>query len=231
MKNSFGDSLLSLFYPNLCLACEAKEVPKNEVLCIQCQYKLPQTEYHLQKENPFTQRFWGRLPLFSGASLFKFTKAGHVQQLIHQLKYKGKKEVGIKMGERYGQQLKDSPLFQNIDIIIPVPLHPKKKHLRGYNQSSMIAKGLSESMGKMWSDKSLLKTDFSETQTRKSRMDRLENVSGSFSIGHADLLKNKHVLLVDDVMTTGATLESCGLKILEVENTRLSMLTLAIADT
>ena len=226
----FTDGLISLFFPNLCLACGSREIYTGAVLCIKCQHKLPQTQFHFQKDNAFTQRFWGRLPLFSGAALFRFTKGGHVQHLIHQLKYKGKKEVGIKVGEFYGRLLMKSPLFSAIDLIIPVPLHSKKKHIRGYNQSSMIAKGLSKSMEKPWLDKGLLRIEFSDTQTRKSRMDRLDNVSRAFVVGDSKRLKGKHILLVDDVITTGATLESCGLKILEVPNTRLSMLTLAIAN-
>ncbi|KAA3625342.1 MAG: ComF family protein [Bacteroidetes bacterium] len=225
-----GDELLSLFYPNLCLACQSNAPINNQVLCLRCSFKLPQTQFHLHKENAFTERFWGRLSLEAGASLYRFTKGGHVQNLIHHLKYRGRREVGIKCGEYFGHQLKKSPLFSGIDLIIPVPLHPKKKHQRGYNQSDMIAKGLSKSMSVPWAADILIRKTFTETQTQKSRMERLENVAQAFCVTDPDRIKGKHILLVDDVITTGATLEICALKILEVPNTKVSMVTLAFAD-
>jgi competence protein ComFC len=228
--SQMGDDFMSLFYPRLCLACQSNAPVKSNILCVRCSYKLPQTRFHLLEENAFTERFWGRLPLEAGASLYRFTKGGSVQNLIHQLKYKGRKEVGLKTGQFYGQQLKQSPLFQKIDLILPVPLHPKKKHQRGYNQSDMIARGLSGSMHVPWSDKILIRASFTETQTRKSRMERLENVSQAFDLCHVSSIKGKHLLLVDDVITTGATLETCALKILEIPGTKVSMVTLAFAD-
>lgn len=233
MKNKYLDFLhgfLNLFYPDLCLACQEKPPVKSDILCIQCQYKLPQTKFHLQKENAFTDRFWGRLPLEAGASLYRFTKGGYVQNLIHQLKYNRKREVGIQSGRYYGRQLRKSLFFDNIDLIIPIPLHPKKKHKRGYNQSSLIARGLSEGMNIPWSDNILERKTFTATQTRKSRTERLDNVATAFTLRNPDLIKGKHILLVDDVITTGATLETCGLKILAVPDTKLSLVTLAFAD-
>ena len=228
--SQLAEGVLSLFYPHLCLACQSNPPTVSEMLCVECQYKLPQTRFHHHKENAFTERFWGRLPLEAGASLYRFTKGGHVQQLVHQLKYKGRKEVGIKAGRFYGLELKASPHFKKIDLILPVPLHPKKKHQRGYNQSSMIAKGLSEGMGIPWSENGLIRKAFTDTQTKKSRMERLENVGEAFEVKEVSLLKGKHILLVDDVITTGATLETCCLKILEVPGTKVSMVTLAFAE-
>jgi ComF family protein len=233
MKNlisKYAQGILSLFYPDLCLACQSNMPVKEDILCVKCQLKLPKTKFHLQKENAFTERFWGRLPLHAAASLYRFTKGGHVQHLIHQLKYKGKKDVGLKLGQHYGEQLKTTPLFQDIDLIIPVPLHPKKKHKRGYNQSSLIARGLSEAMEIPWADKGLVRTAFTDTQTQKSRIERLENVQSAFAVPEASMLHGKHILLVDDVITTGATLEICALKILALSNTKVSMVTLAFAD-
>ena len=228
--SQISDDFLSLFYPDLCLACQKNAPVKSQLLCVRCSFKLPQTRFHLHVENAFTDRFWGRFPLQAGASLYRFTKGGGVQNLIHQLKYKGRKEVGFKTGRFYGQQLKESLFFRELDMIVPVPLHPRKQHQRGYNQSDMIAQGLAQGMQIPWSDNVLLRKSFTETQTRKSRLERLENVSKAFATRNPSAIKGKHLLLVDDVITTGATLETCALKILEVPDTRVSMVTLAFAD-
>lgn len=227
---SVFDDLVGLLYPNLCLACSEHPPVHGEVICLNCQINLPRTNFHLDKENPFTERFWGRMPLESGAALYHFVKGGRVQELLHRLKYEGKREIGIKLGEWYGRQLLESPYFKNIDVIVPVPLHPKKERLRGYNQAAMFAQGIAEAMGKPWFKDGLVRQIFTETQTQKSRAERLENVSEVFAIGDAKKLWGKHVLLVDDVMTTGATMEACGTKILALTATKLSMATIAIAD-
>lgn len=227
---SYLNDLVSLLYPNLCMACSENLPSRGEIICLRCQYKLPKTNFHLEKDNPFTERFWGRLSLENGASLYHFVKGGRVQELLHRLKYLGKHEIGLRLGQWYGHQLRESPLYKDIDLIVPVPLHPRKERLRGYNQSAMFAKGLSESMGKPWSKNALLRNTFTETQTHKSRAERLENVLEVFEVANTKALESKHILLVDDVMTTGATLEACGSKILGVPGTKLSMVTIAIAD-
>ncbi len=224
------EDLLALFYPNLCLACRETQPAKQDVVCTSCQFKLPKTDFHLEKDNDLTARFWGRLPLESGAALYHFVKGGRVQALLHQLKYNGKQEIGIKLGQRYGSQLRDSPFFKDIDVILPVPLHPKKELKRGYNQSALFAKGISDTMGKPWIKEGLIRKAFTETQTQKSRMERLENVMAVFEVNKTAGLAGKHILLVDDVITTGATLEACGLQLLSLPNTKLSIATIAIAD-
>ncbi len=222
--------LLSLMYPNLCAACSEQVPPRQEVICLRCQYKLPRTNFHQEKDNPFTERFWGRVPLESGAALYHFVKGGRVQDLIHRLKYEGRRDIGTQLGKLYGTQLRESPWFKGVELIVPVPLHPAKEHRRGYNQSALIAAGLSETMGVPWLRQGLIRAAFTETQTRKSRTERIANVARVFQIGNAAKLRGKHILLVDDVMTTGATLEACAEAILELPGTRLSMATLAIAD-
>jgi ComF family protein len=224
------DDLIGLLYPNLCLACSKNLPNRDAIICLSCQVNLPQTHFHLEKENPFTERFWGRLSLESGAALYHFVKGGRVQELLHQLKYEGKREIGIKLGEWYGRQLLESPFFKDIDVIVPVPLHPRKERFRGYNQAAMFAQGIAETMDKPWLKDGLIRPVFTETQTQKSRAERLENVSEVFQAGNAKKLEGKHILLVDDVMTTGATMEACGTKILAMSGTRLSMATIAIAD-
>jgi len=229
LENLLG-GFVSLFYPQLCLSCGKNITPDRDAICISCQVKLPKTGFHLEKENSFTDRFWGRVNIESGASFYHFAKGGRVQHLIHNLKYKGRYEVGVKLGNLYGKALKKSPLYRNIDVIIPVPLHPKKELKRGYNQSDMFAKGLSETMEVEWKKNILISTKMSETQTKKSRLERLENVKDVFKINDVDFLKDKHVLIVDDVLTTGATLEACTMKILEIPGTKVSLATIAFAN-
>lgn len=220
--------LISLFYPNLCAACGEQAPPHGEVICISCLYKLPKTGFHLQKENAFTARFWGRLPLETGAALFFFAKGSRTQELIHRLKYKNRQEIGVQMGKLYGTELQESEEFRQVDLIVPVPLHPKKEWARGYNQSALFARGLSESLKKPWLRNGLQRKVYAESQTQKSRTERLENIAQAFSVGDVAAIQGKHVLLVDDVLTTGATLEACGLRLLEVPEVRISMATLAI---
>ena len=153
----FND-FIALFYPRLCLACENSIPPTDQIICISCQYFLPKTNYHLERENQFTQKFWGRIPIDAGAALYHFTKSSKTQHLIHQLKYRNKRQIGIQLGQRYGISLKASPYFKNVEFIIPVPLHPRKKKRRGYNQSALFAKGLSESLKIPWSDDILIRT-------------------------------------------------------------------------
>ena len=227
---SYLNDLVSLLYPNLCLACSDHTPARGEIICLRCQHKLPRTNFHLEQENPFTERFWGRISIENGAALYHFIKGGRVQELIHRLKYLGKREIGIRLGQWYGEQLKQSEQFKTIDLIVPVPLHPKKERLRGYNQSALFAMGISEAMGKPWMKNALTRKAFTETQTHKSRTERLENVLEVFAVNDLKGMEGKHILLVDDVMTTGATLEACGMRILEIPGTKLSMATIAIAD-
>ncbi len=228
---TFFHDLTGLLYPHLCLACKDSLPSRRECICLSCQLKLPKTNFHLERDNPFTERFWGRLEIEHGAAMYHFVKGGSVQALIHQLKYLGKRQVGIRLGQWYGEQLRASAHFKNIDVIVPVPLHARKEQMRGYNQSAMFAAGLAQSMQIPMLPNVLVRRIFTDTQTNKSRLERLENVQDVFAVQALESLRNKHVLLVDDVMTTGATLEACGAKILEVEGSKLSLATIAIADS
>lgn len=222
--------LLDLFFPRLCLACDSHLPPQEELICLFCQHQLPKTDYHLLAENPFTERFWGRLPLQGASSLYHFNKGGKVQRLIHQLKYHHRPEVGYHLGSLHGRLLRSSLPYTQVDLIVSVPLHPKKQHLRGYNQSDCYARGVSESMGIPWSADVLARRTFTKTQTRKSRIKRLNNVENVFVLKRPEKVKGKHVLLVDDVITTGATLEACGLNLLKAEGVKLSMATIGFAS-
>ena len=231
MKPSWLTDLFDLFFPHLCLACGANQLQRKEILCFSCKRKLPETGMHTMKENRFTDRFYGRIYVQAAAAMYHFKEGNQVQHLIHQLKYQGRSRVGLKLGQDYGKLLSTSPFFTDIDVIVPVPLHPTKERKRGYNQSDHFAMGLSKTMDKPWLKKGLKRITYGESQTNMNRAERYENVMQSFKVGKASDLQGKHVLLVDDVLTTGATLEACSIKILEVPNTKVSMATIAIGGT
>jgi ComF family protein len=221
---------INLFFPNLCQACGKPLIKNEKTLCLSCFYKLPKTNFHLHKENPISQIFWGRVDIHTATSYLFFNKGGHVQKLIHQLKYKGNTETGRYLGELMGADLKKSSVFSGIDLIIPVPLHIKKIHKRGFNQSEIISQGISEAMQIPVDTSSFNRLEHTETQTKKDRYTRWENVEGKFGVINSEKLEGKHILLVDDVLTTGATLESCAHSLLKVPQTRVSLATLAYAQ-
>ena len=223
MLNDF----LSLIFPKVCYAC-GKSLFKNEdCICIYCHYHLPKTSFHLNPDNPVVKLFWGRVNIYSASALYFFNKGGRIQHLIHQLKYRGKKEIGVSLGMFYGNELKPSPLFSPVTIIVPVPLHTKKLKARGYNQSEIFAQGLAESLELENCADALIRTHLSQTQTKKSRFDRWKNVEDIFQVTAPEKLEGKHILLVDDVVTTGSTLEACANRILDIPNTKVSIATIA----
>ncbi len=230
MKTLF-DHFVSLLYPQLCLACVQSPAQPESILCTKCEYELAKavTNFHQDEENPVIEKFWGRVEIKAATALFHFTKGEKVQELVHQLKYKNQKRVGIELGKMLGQQIGKAPTFEDIDYIIPVPLHPKKMKIRGYNQSALIAEGLALEMGKDWLANGLVRTVHSKSQTKKTREERFKNVSSVFRVGEEKKLEGKHILLVDDVLTTGATLEACAIQLLEVRDTKVSIAVLGLA--
>ncbi len=218
--------LLALFYPNLCAGC-GKSLLKNErVICIDCRASMPRTDFHTFRENPVHKLFRGRTKVESSTSLLFFNKGAGVQQMLHELKYKGNTEIGEELGCELGAVLKNSEYFKGVDTVIPVPLHPKKEKKRGYNQSMVIAKGVARSM-EIEASKNLVKKAHSDSQTRKSRYERWQNVETAFGIKNPESLKGKHILLIDDVVTTGATIEACVNELLKLDGTKVSVATLA----
>jgi ComF family protein len=190
---------------------------------------LPRTDFHLHLDNPASRLFWGRTRVQAASSCFYFHKGSRVQHLIHGLKYKGRKDPGLFLGHMYGEVLKNQEIFSTIDLVVPVPLHPRKLRKRGYNQSEVIAHGMARGMGLSMNTKGLVKITATETQTRKSRFSRWENVKEVFTLVDKPVFENKHILLVDDVITTGATLEACANTILMAAGARVSIATLACA--
>jgi ComF family protein len=190
---------------------------------------LPKTGFEKITDNPVSQLFWGRAEITYATAFCTFDKGGIMQHLMHQLKYKGDREVGEKLGQLFGSELLRSAPFREVELLIPVPLHPKRERKRGYNQSAEIGKGMSEAMGLPLLSGILIRNHYSATQTNKGRFDRWENVKELFSLNNPDMLEGKHMLLVDDVVTTGATLEACAQVLLKVPGTRVSIATIACA--
>jgi len=220
----------SIFFPQLCLICQNKKTISNQCFCLSCQQKLPFTDFHLLEENEFLDRFWGRVPIVSGAALFFLFKNGPIEELIYRLKYGDRPSIGVQLGRLYGQSLKKYAQFSTVDLIVPVPLHPIRFRKRGYNQSTQFAIGLAEALMIPYNDRALERILPTTTQTKKTRLERFENVLPAFRVSDFPTLKNKHILLVDDVLTTGATLEACAIRLLEVEGVKISMATIAVAS-
>jgi len=225
----FAD-FVSLLFPELCQACGESLVTGENLLCINCRYNLPFTDFHLKADNMVAQQFWGKINLEAAYAMCYFTKGGKMQHLMHQFKYKGIQNIGNLLGNIAAEQLIKNPVFNSADIIIPVPLHKSRLRKRGYNQSACFAAGLSEKMDIPVDEDNLVRVRATETQTHRSRFSRFENMQEVFALTNPDTLINKHILLVDDVVTTGSTLEACGTELLKVEGLKLSIATIACAE-
>lgn len=200
------------------------------MLCTHCLAELPKTNYHLQQTNPIQDRLFGRLAVKHAWAFLKFRKSGIVQHLLHQLKYNNHPEVGVRMGMLFGKELCDHGLEKEFDLIVPVPLHNSRKRKRGYNQSAKFAEGLSISLQVPWDESISIRKRSTATQTRKSKLDRWENVKDVFDVDTSEKILNKRILLVDDVITTGATLEACGQHLLKNNCAELSIACIAEAQ-
>jgi ComF family protein len=220
---------VSLFYPRYCFACTRALMKGEDGLCTHCLSQLPKTNHHLHRENPIMNRLTGRLQLEHAFTFLRFRKGGMVQKLLHELKYHNQPALGVKIGMLYGRDLKEAGLEKSFDVIIPVPLHEARKRKRGYNQSAKFAEGLSEALNVPWEESVSVRLQSTHTQTRKNRADRWANVSDAFSISKMEQVNGKRVLLVDDVITTGATLEACGQHLLSSHCSTLSIACIAEA--
>jgi ComF family protein len=221
-------SVFYLFFPNPCVGCGKQLSTQSSLLCVLCDSKIAITPFHLFSINYVTDKFVGRAKIEHGASMTLFSKHGMMQHLLHQLKYNSKKEIGIYLGEKYGKILSIQNDYASIDCIVPVPLHDKKKEIRGYNQSEYFAIGLSNAMQKPVLANGLVRLNLKESQTRKKRLDRWKNVASDFDCLDEAALENKHILLVDDVLTTGATLDSCITILNQIKGTKVSIATIAV---
>lgn len=224
---SFGSNYLSallhLFYPHNCEGCGAAMVSDTQFLCARCIHRLPTTGFFTSRANPVEKAFYGRLPLHHAAAAYYFTKGSLLQHLLVQLKYRNNREAGYFLGRMLGHALADAERFAGIEVLVPLPLNPQKEFIRGYNQSALLCEGIREIWKKPVLADAVTRVRFTGTQTRRNRLSRWQNMENVFAVTQPEQLVNKHILLVDDVVTTGATIEACGTSILQVPGTQLSM--------
>lgn len=215
MVKAWYDALVHVFYPSLCFGCNNELIQGNQFICLHCQTELGPTQFECIRDNPVEKLFWGRAEIKFAASAFYYLDKTPLQQIIHQIKYRQEKELGIHMGEVMG--IKGSGLLTEFetDLCIPMPLHPRKEYKRGYNQASLLCEGIFKQTGIPFNEKVLVRNENTRTQTKKSRTERWENVANVFDIIDSSIIKNKHVVLVDDVITTGASTEACSHTLLQ----------------
>jgi ComF family protein len=225
-KNILND-FSHIFFPHICTGCGTDVLNYGSALCIRCIDQLPLTNFHLHANNPVEKYFWGRIPVTNATAFCHFTKESLIQHLLHELKYKGNKDIGKFLGRMMGHALRVSNRFNDIDALIPLPLFAAREKKRGYNQATVLCDGMAEIMKLPVLKDAAVRLSATETQTHKTRVERWQNMEGRFQLTNEVVISNKHILLVDDIVTTGATLEACGQELLKAENIRLSIATLA----
>jgi len=228
MSNPLND-LVNLFYPNLCLLCGQPLVRNERFFCLFCHCTLPKTNYHFNKGNPAWDLFAGFTPVNEVTSYLFFERQGKTQQLIHALKYYGHKELAAYLGRMAAQELKKDGFYASVDVLLPIPLHPKKEKKRGYNQSAWIAQGFTDVYGCLPETQRIKRITDTQSQTQKSIFDRHVNVENIFTVTDPDYFVGKHILLIDDVLTTGATISSCIEALWTIPDVTISIFTLSIA--
>lgn len=225
----FLKDIFSLFFPKLCAGCKKPLLQNEKVICTICRHDLPVICYTDFNKNDISTLFYGRVSIEKVNSFFLFEKEGIVKELIHELKYSGNQEIGSFIGNWFGRLLSDSGEFEDIDYIVPVPLHKKKQQQRGYNQLTKFSESLGNILLKEVKPGILLRVSPGKTQTSKNRLERFLNTKTVFHLDDLNIFENKHILLVDDVITTGATLVACSLELQKTKNIKISILTMAFA--
>ncbi len=225
------ESIINLFFPKVCSGCSSFLLSNENVICTVCRHYIPLTNHHLNPENDAFKKFYGRIPVLHTSALFYFHKKGIVQELIHNLKYKGHEEIGAILGEWYAEDLKTIELLQSADEIIPVPLHRRKLKERGYNQVTAFGTALSSSLNIDYNDSLLIRNVYSKTQSKKNLLGRTEGIESTFDVSFTEKDHNKHFLLIDDVITTGSTLEACSRALLKIPGSKISIVCMAMAQS
>lgn len=228
LKNAWED-ILHLFFPRVCAICDTALMRGEEGLCAHCLDALPRSRFGLLPDNPAAKIFHGRVPLSVAGSYLVFRPGGMVQDLLHDIKYRGKKELAETLGRLYSTELLGAGL-QKPDLLVPVPLHPRKERQRGYNQSTHFAAGLAEILGAEVAPDALRRNSYTDSQTSKGRWSRWENVGNVFSARLPEQIRGKNIIITDDVVTTGATLEACVRAALEAGAASTGVLTMAFAS-
>ncbi|MBC7875154.1 MAG: ComF family protein [Ferruginibacter sp.] len=223
------NSVLHLLFPHVCTGCGSDILNEETVLCMRCIDAMPETNFERYPGNPVEKTFWGRLPLAGATAQFYYNKESLMQHLMHQFKYKGNKDLGHQMGRMMGEQIRASGRF-GVDALVPIPLFPAKEKRRGYNQATVLCGGMAEAMKIPVLNNVILRPEHTETQTKKGRIERWKNMEGKFILADPSAVSNMHLLLVDDVVTTGATFEACGNELLKAGNVKLSLASLCVAS-
>jgi len=229
IPNTMLSDFFNLFFPRLCVSCSNNLYKQEKIICIKCMHEIPKTNFHMIEENPVAQLFWGRVNIKNATAYYYYNKGSKFQSLIHKMKYQNLEEIGIILGQKLACELDKSPLYNNINLVVPVPLHPKKQKTRGYNQSQVIAEEIARTLKKECVSGNLYRQKFTSSQTNRSRYNRFENVTKKFDLHNPEQFSGKHILLVDDVITTGSTLEACAEVILAIPGTTVSAAVLAVA--
>ena len=223
------NNVLDLFFPKVCYTCYDQLLDFEQYVCTRCRHQLPVTNFHFTQSDAIQKVLYGRAQLEQATALLHFEKKGLVQQLIHNLKYRGYEDIGMFLGQWLGNELKTCNAFRTIDLVIPVPLHKRKLKQRGYNQVAKFAMEIAKALQAEYLDHCLVKTSNTQSQVHKKRLARWQINNEQFSIDNPELIAGKHILLVDDIITTGATLESCITELRTAKNVKISIATMAIA--
>lgn len=222
--------LQSLFFPPICLACKGPVAGEDILICSTCQANLPFTTHHLQKDNLMEQRFWGRINVERATAFLQFQKGGIVQNLLHFLKYEHREDLGLYLGNWYGRELKETDIFRNVDLVIPVPIHKKRLKKRGYNQVDQFSRCIAWQIGKEYKGDILIRVKNSSTQINRSKEERFSHLERAFLWKNLGDMEGKHILIIDDIMTTGATFEACCYPLKNIKGIKISICTLALAE-
>jgi len=223
-------SVLNLFFPKACAGCNSILLSDEKVICTSCRHEIPLTNHHKTLNNEVFNKFYGRIDLEFAAAMFYFHKKGIVQEMIHKLKYKGHQEIGQLIGDWYAEELKSNTEIKSIDYIVPVPLHKKRLKERGYNQITTFGKTLSTNLNIPFNDNILVRNVYSKTQTKKTFLGRSEVIESVFGVSFDESHHNKHFLLIDDVITTGSTLEACCRELIKIPGAKVSIVCMAMTQ-